>query len=74
MEMATMLQAIESWPVDQQIDFVEQVWDRIVDRGWQPAVTEEMKAELDRRLAAHEANPENVLSWEQIVAHVRRPR
>ena len=65
---------MQTWPVDQQLDFLFQAWDQLVDSGWQPELTEEMRAELDRRLAAHEANPDNTLTWEQVLARVRRPR
>ena len=42
--------------------------------GWRPEVTPELKAELERRVAAHEADPGRVLTWDQVVAHVKRPR
>ena len=74
MDRTAMLQTIKGWPLEQRIDFVEQVWDHIVDQGWQPVLTDEMKAELDRRLAAHAADPGNVLTWGEVVAQVRRPR
>ena len=32
------------------------------------------QAELDRRLAAYHQNPNNVRSWEEVLARVRRPR
>jgi len=44
------------------------------ESGLQPELTDELKAELDRRLAAYEANPDSGLSWEQVVAHVKRRR
>jgi putative addiction module component (TIGR02574 family) len=58
MEMNTVLKEIEAWPLEHQIELVQQVWDRIVDSGWQPSLTEEQKAELDRRLKALEDNPD----------------
>jgi putative addiction module component (TIGR02574 family) len=70
----TALQAVQAWPVEDQLDFVFRVWDRLVEGGWQPELTDDLKAELDRRLAAHKADPSNVLTWEQVVARVRRPR
>jgi putative addiction module component (TIGR02574 family) len=70
----TTLQAVQSWPVAEQLAFVFQVWDQLVESGWQPELTDDLKAELDRRLAAYQANPSNVLTWEQVVARVRRPR
>ena len=74
MNMAAALKEIETWPADEQIELVQRVWDRLIESGWQPTLTEEQKAELDRRLDALEANPADVVSWESIVEHVRRKR
>ena len=74
MDPTTALQAVQAWPVEEQLEFLFRAWDQILDSGWQPEPTEELRAELDRRLAAHEADPGNVLTWEQVLAHVRRPR
>jgi putative addiction module component (TIGR02574 family) len=37
-------------------------------------VTAAMKAELDRRLADHEANPDDMVSWAEVKAGLRQPR
>ena len=37
-----------------------------VAADWQPEPDDEFAAELDRRLAAHEANPDDVLTSEQV--------
>ncbi len=39
-----------------------------------PAVDPELDAELDRRLAAHDADPGNVRTWEQIEARLQAGR
>lgn len=67
-------QTVQAWPVEEQLEFVHRLWDHIIDSGWHPELTDELKAELDRRLAAYEADPTNVFTWEQVVAHVKRPR
>jgi putative addiction module component (TIGR02574 family) len=41
---------------------------------WQPEPMDELVAELERRLAAHEANPENIRTWEQVLERIRRPQ
>jgi putative addiction module component (TIGR02574 family) len=74
MDPTTTLQAVQAWPVEEQLEFLFRAWDQFLDSGWQPELTEELRAELERRLAAHQANPNNVLTWEQVLAHVRRPR
>jgi putative addiction module component (TIGR02574 family) len=70
MELTAILDEIDTWPADQRIDLIEQVWDRMVDAGWQPKLTDDQKAELDRRGSAHEANPADAVSWESIVDRV----
>jgi putative addiction module component (TIGR02574 family) len=74
MDPATTMVAVRQWSLEDQIEFVFNLWDQLVDDGWQPEPTPELLAELDRRVALHEANPENVRTWEQVVQHVRRPR
>jgi putative addiction module component (TIGR02574 family) len=74
MDMATALQEIQNWSPDDQIELVQKVWDNVVDLGWQPELTEEQRAELDRRIEALESNPNDVVTWDTIVNHVRRKR
>ncbi|MCR4415981.1 MAG: addiction module protein [Thermoguttaceae bacterium] len=50
-----------------QIELVEQVWDRLAHSGWRPALSDEQKAEIDRRLEAHAANPNDVVTWDAVV-------
>lgn len=58
--------------LDEQIELVEALWDNIVERNAVPALTEAQKAELDRRIADHEANPDDVVSWEEVKAEAVR--
>ena len=74
MDMATALQEIQNWSPDDQIELVQKVWDNVVDLGCQPELTEEQRAELDRRIEALESNPNDVVTWDTIVNHVRRKR
>ena len=74
MDPTTALQAVQSWSKEDQLNFAFEVWDQIVEGGWTPELTDDLKAELDRRLKSYKANPTNVVSWEQIVSHVRRER
>ena len=74
MDPATTLLAVRQWSVEDQLDFVFNLWDQLVDDGWQPELTPELLAELERRIALHEADPTNVRTWEQVLEKVRRPR
>jgi putative addiction module component (TIGR02574 family) len=44
------------------------------DNGLLLGPNDAMREELDRRCAASDANPEDVVTWDQIEAHVRRSR
>jgi putative addiction module component (TIGR02574 family) len=68
MDLKTVLTEVDSWPVEDRVSLVQEVWDRLVDQGHQPELTDDMKAELDRRLAAHRANPEAAIEWEHVEA------
>jgi putative addiction module component (TIGR02574 family) len=72
MDYHTILSEVESWPLDDRIRLVEDVWDRLVDLGYEPELTEEMKAELDRRGAELDRNPELGVPWEEVKARVLR--
>lgn len=74
MDPTIALQEVQAWPIEERLAFLFCAWDQIVDSGWQPELTEELRTELDRRLAAHQADPSQVLTWEQVVAQVRRPQ
>jgi putative addiction module component (TIGR02574 family) len=58
----------------ERILHVQSLWDRIVDEPEGVPVSDEMKAELDRRLAAHHAEPSTAIPWEQVKAELRRRR
>ena len=74
MDPATTLQAARQWSVEDRLELVFGLWDQLVEDGWRPEPTDELIAELDRRTAAHEANPSNVRTWEQVLERVRRRR
>jgi putative addiction module component (TIGR02574 family) len=70
----TTLDAVRSWPVEDQLDLVFRLWDQITDAGWRPAPGPELLAEMRRRLAAFDADPSRGLTWEQVVAMARQGR
>lgn len=62
--------------VEEQLELVEALWDDIARRNTVPPPTDAQKEELDRRLADHEANPDDVVPWSQVkasaLAHIGR--
>jgi putative addiction module component (TIGR02574 family) len=71
MDLTTVLREVDSWPVEERIRLVQEVWDRLADGGVEPELTDEQKAEFDRRLADLDSNPDDVVTWEEIERHVR---
>lgn len=59
---------IDQLSVDERLALVEEIWDSIAATPEQVPLTEAQKQEIDRRLAAYRANPDNVIPWEVIKA------
>jgi putative addiction module component (TIGR02574 family) len=39
-----------------------------------PDLTDEQKREIDRRISAYEANPEDVMTWDEVKASILKSR
>jgi putative addiction module component (TIGR02574 family) len=70
MDYQAILSEVESWPVDDRIRLVHDLWDRLMDQGFEPELAEEMKAELDRRIEEMDRNPDSGVPWEEVKARV----
>jgi putative addiction module component (TIGR02574 family) len=70
MDYQTVLSEVESWPVDDQVRLVHDVWDRLPDQGHESELTDEMKAELDRRIEEMDRNPGSGVPWEVVKARL----
>ena len=68
--MSPTLQAlgIDRLSVAERIALVQEIWDSIAADAEPSPLTEEQKQEVDRRLAAHQANPQAAIRWEQVEA------
>ncbi len=61
----------EELPVEEQIEYVQALWDRIAAREGTVPVPEWHRAELDGRLADLAANPSAGVAWEDLQAELR---
>lgn len=61
-------------PISERLQLVEDLWDSIAEDSTEEAfpVTPELAAELDRRLAEFEADPDSALPWEEVRERIRR--
>jgi len=74
MDLKTVVAEVGSWPVEDRLQLVEEIYNGLIDEGAGPEVTDDLKAMLDHRLEALDARPNDVMTWDAIVAHVRRAR
>lgn len=71
MEFQAVLEAVRSWPVQDQKRLVHLIQDELETQGVDTLLTPEQMQELDRRLADAEANPDEVVPWEDVLAQAR---
>ena len=56
--------------VDEQIEYVQDLWDWIAARPEDVPVPEWQKEMIEERLRQHEANPEDTVPWEEVRARL----
>jgi putative addiction module component (TIGR02574 family) len=61
---------IDRLSLDERILLVEDLWDSIAAEAEQKPLTEAQMADLKRRVAAYEANPDAGSSWEEVKARL----
>jgi putative addiction module component (TIGR02574 family) len=68
--MSPTLQAlgIDRLSVAERLALVQEIWDSIAEEYANAPLTEAQRQEVDRRLAAHQANPQAAIPWEQVEA------
>jgi len=70
--MSTELSDILQMSVAERIQLVEDIWDSIAASPELLPVTEAQREELDRRLHAHDQNPGEGISWDELIEKVRK--
>lgn len=68
MDLQSILSEVNSWPVEDRLRLVEEIWDRLDSQGCSEEIPDELKSELDRRLDALDKNPEAATPWEVVEA------
>ena len=67
--MATNMKdlGIDRLGFNERLALMHEIWDSLIAER-RPGLTEAQRKELERRVAEHEANPDDVIPWEQIKA------
>ncbi len=71
--MATSLQelGIDHLSTEERLELAEQLWDSVAADLERQPLTPAQRAELERRVAAADANPAEGVSWEVVRAEAR---
>jgi len=66
---ATMKElGVDRLSAEERLALMHEIWDSLTNEPGRTFLTEAQRRELDRRLAEHESEPENVIPWEQVKA------
>lgn len=57
---------IDQLAVEDRLALVEELWDSIAADTTAVPLTDAQKAELDRRIAEHNTNPDDTVPWEEV--------
>ena len=68
MDVNAVLHEVESWPLEVRVELMHELWDRVVDDGYEPELTAAQKLELERRIAEDDAAPDDAVAWEAVKA------
>ncbi len=68
MDFEAVLTAVRSWPREDRLRLIEEVWDDLPEQDHPAELTEDLKSLLERRIAALEKNPDAVVPWEVVEA------
>lgn len=70
MNLKTTLDEIKELSVEDRIWLVGAIWDSIADDAEHLPLTDAQREELERRLADDLANPDDVISWDEVKAEL----
>jgi putative addiction module component (TIGR02574 family) len=67
MDIAATLDGITALSVEERIRIVQAILESITVEQVYPELTLELKQELDRRSYAYDANPDDVMTWKEML-------
>lgn len=70
MNLSETISQLSALPIPERLQLVESLWNSI-EADTPVTLSPAEQEELDRRLAAHEAEPEALLTWDQVTEKLR---
>lgn len=66
MNPQTVLTQSESWPVEDRLRLMEEIWGGLLKQFPEPGLTDEQQAEIDLLLSEDETTSDNFVPWEVV--------
>jgi putative addiction module component (TIGR02574 family) len=63
---------IDRMSPDERLKLLEEIWDSLDAEADQAPLTDAQRQDLERRIAAYEANPKAGSSWDDVKARLRQ--
>ena len=63
---ADLTKQVLNLPLPDRIALVEELWESILSQADEVPLTDAQRAELDRRLARYEADPDSAKPWDEV--------
>jgi len=70
MDINETLSELTSLPVSDRLRVVESLWDSI-ESDTPVSLSPDQREEINRRIEAHQANPDELLTWDQVLDRLR---
>lgn len=61
---------IDKLDIEERLKLIGEIWDSVSEEAGDLSLSPEMRDELDKRLAAADANPEASVPWEEVKKRV----
>src|SRR5439155_15235712 len=71
MDLRTVLTAVESWPAEERMRLIEEIWESLEATPEGAALTESQREDLQRRLDAYRDDPGAGSPWEEVKARLQ---
>ena len=70
--MTTLLEQAKALPVSDRVRLAQELWESLLESGYDPQLSAAQRTELDRRLQAHAKDPHDVVSWDTVKANLTK--
>lgn len=68
MDVQAVFAVVNSWPAEDRVRLLEHIWDNLADEHVSPAISDKLRADLDRRCDELDRHTDDVVQWQAVEA------